>query len=133
MQIERNGFGPWPVVDVAGVQVRLSVGEEFRVFDCAVLQGEGQVTVDVVRGHDGGLAVGVEKGVEYVANLIIPPVRYEDAPLPVTLEEPDLPEDLDPACITPAPTTESVRVPLAASDMEAVRLILWTVTDNMEA
>ena len=39
MQIERNGFGPWPVVDVSGVQVRLSVGEEFRVFDCAVLQG----------------------------------------------------------------------------------------------
>ena len=133
MQIEKNGSGPWPGVDVEGVTVTLTVGESSLAFDCAALQEDGQVTVDVVRGHDGGLAVGVEKGVEYVANLIIPPVRYEDAPLPVTLEEPDLPEDLDPACITPAPTTESVRVPLAASDMEAVRLILWTVTDNMEA
>lgn len=132
MQIE-NGSGPWPGVDVEGVTVTLTVGESSLAFDCAALQEDGQVTVDVVRGHDGGLAVGVEKGVEYVANLIIPPVRYEDVPLPVTLEEPDLPEDLDPACITPAPTTESVRVPLAASDMEAVRLILWTVTDNMEA
>ena len=113
--------------------VTLTVGDDALSFDCAALQEDGQVTVDVVRGHDGGLAVGVEKGVEYVANLIIPPVRYEDVPLPVTLEEPDLPEDLDPACITPAPTTASVRVPLAASDMEAVRLILWTVTDNMEA
>ena len=133
MQIEKNGSGPWPSVDVEGVTVTLTVGDDALSFDCAALQEDGQVTVDVVRGHDGGLAVGVEKGVEYVANLIIPPVRYEDVPLPVTLEEPDLPEDLDPACITPAPTTESVRVPLAASDMEAVRLILWTVTDNMEA
>ena len=133
MQIEKNGSGPWPGVDVEGVTVTLTVGDDALSCDCAALQEDGQVTVDVVRGHDGGLAVGVEKGVEYVANLIIPPVRYEDVPLPVTLEEPDLPEDLDPACITPAPTTESVRVPLAASDMEAVRLILWTVTDNMEA
>ena len=133
MQIEKNGSGPWPGVDVEGVTVTLTVGDDALSFDCAALQEDGQVTVDVVRGHDGGLAVGVEKGVEYVANLIIPPVRYEDVPLPVTLEEPDLPEDLDPACITPAPTTESVRVHLAASDMEAVRLILWTVTDNMEA
>lgn len=133
MQIEKNGSGPWPGVDVEGVTVTLTVGDDALSFDCAALQEDGQVTVDVVRGHDGGLAVGVEKGVEYVANLIIPPVRYEDVPLPVTLEEPDLPEDLDPACITPAPTTESVRVSLAASDMEAVRLILWTVTDNMEA
>lgn len=133
MQIEKNGSGPWPGVEMDGVTVTLTVGDDALSFDCADLQEDGQVTVDVVRGHDGGLAVGVEKGVEYVANLIIPPVRYEDVPLPVTLEEPDLPEDLDPACITPAPTTESVRVPLAASDMEAVRLILWTVTDNMEA
>ncbi len=133
MQIEKNGSGPWPGVDVEGVTVTLTVGDDALSFDCAALQEDGQVAVDVVRGHDGGLAVGVENGTEYVANLIIPPASYEDVPLPVTLEEPDLPEDLDPACITPAPTTESVRVPLAASDMEAVRLILWTVTDNMEA
>ena len=133
MQIEKNGSGPWPDVEMDGVTVTLTVGENALSFDCAALQEDGQVTVDVVRGHDGALAVGVANGTEYVANLIIPPVRYEDVPLPVTLEEPDLPEDLDPACITPAPTTESVRVPLAASDMEAVRLILWTVTDNMEA
>ncbi len=133
MQIEKNGSGPWPDVEMDGVTVTLTVGENALSFDCAALQEDGQVTVDVVRGHDGALAVGVANGTEYVANLIIPPARYEDVPLPVTLEEPDLPEDLDPACITPAPTTESVRVPLAASDMEAVRLILWTVTDNMEA
>lgn len=133
MQMEKKGSGPWPGVEVDGVNVTLTVGDNALSFDCAALQEDGQVTVDVVRGHDGGLAVGVENGTEYVANLIIPPASYEDVPLPVTLEEPDLPEDLDPACITPAPTTESVRVPLAASDMEAVRLILWTVTDNMEA
>ena len=133
MQIEKNGSGPWPGVDVEGVTVTLTVGDDALSFDCAALQEDGQVTVDVVRGHDGALAVGVANGTEYVANLIIPPARYEDVPLPVTLEEPDLPEDLDPACITPAPTTESVRVQLCAAGMEAVRLILWTVTDNMEA
>ena len=133
MQIEKNGSGPWPGVEMDGVTVTLTVGDDALSFDCAALQEDGQVMVDVVRGHGGALAVGVANGTEYVANLIIPPVRYEDVPLPVTLEELDLPEDLDPACITPAPTTESVRVPLAASDMEAVRLILWTVTDNMEA
>lgn len=133
MQIEKNGSGPWPGVEMDGVTVTLTVGDDALSFDCAALQEDGQVTVDVVRGHGGALAVGVANGTEYVANLIIPPVRYEDVPLPVTLEELDLPEDLDPACITPAPTTESVRVPLAVSDMEAVRLILWTVTDNMEA
>lgn len=133
MQIEKNGSGPWPDVEMDGVTVTLTVGDDALSFDCAALQEDGQVTMDVVRGHDGGLAVGVEKGVEYVANLIIPPVRYEDVPLPVTLEEPDLPEDLDPACLTSVPTTERVRVPLAAEEMEAVRLILWTVTDNMEA
>ena len=133
MQIETKGSGPWPGVDVDGVKVTLTVGDDALSFDCVALQEDGQVTVDVVRGHDGGLAVGVEKGVEYVANLTIPPAHYEDVPLPVTLEEPDLPEDLDPACITPAPTMERVRVPLSAEEMEAVRLILWTVTDNMEA
>ena len=130
MQIKKNGSGPWPDVEMDGVTVTLTVGENALSFDCAALQEDGQVTVDVVRGHDGALAVGVANGTEYVANLIIPPARYEDVPLPATLEEPDLPEDLDPASV---PTTERVRVPLAAEEMEAVRLILWTVTDNMEA
>ena len=133
MQIEKNGSGPWPGVEMDGVTVTLTVGDDALSFDCAALQEDGQVTVDVVRGHDGALAVGVANGAEYVANLIIPPARYEDVPLPATLEEPELPEDLDPACLTSVPTTERVRVPLAAEEMEAVRLILWTVTDNMEA
>lgn len=130
MQIEKNGSGPWPGVKVEGVNVTLTVGETSLSFDCAALQEDGQVTVDVVRGHDGGFAVGVENGTEYVANLIIPPARYEDVPLPLPLSAEELPEDIDPACITPAPTTESVRVQLSPEDMEAVRLILWTVTDN---
>ena len=134
MQIEKKGSGPWPVVEVDGVTVALVAGEERRDYDCAELQDDSQVVVDVVRGPDGHLAEGVETGGEYVANLIIPPARYEDVPLPMPLAEAeDLPEDIDPACITSAPTTERVRVPLSPEDMEAVRLILWTVTDNMEA
>lgn len=130
MQIERNGPGPWPVVDVDGVQVTLSVGEDSRVFDCAVLQGDGQVTVDVVRGIGGKLTEGVENGTEYVANLLIPPARYENVPLPVTLAEVDVPDDLDPMCISSIPTTQIERVPLDEEDMAAVRLILWTVQES---
>ena len=115
-----------------GVNVTLTAGDESLSFDCTALQEDGQVTVDVVRGHDGGLAVGVENGTEYVANLIIPPARYELVALPAPLAAEELPEDLDPACITPAPTTESVRVPLDAAGMAAVRLILWTITNNSE-
>ena len=85
MQIERNGSGPWPVAEVDGVQVTLSVGEDSRVFNGAALQGDGQVTVDVVRGIGGKLTEGVENGTGHVANLIIPPARYEDVSLPVTL------------------------------------------------
>jgi len=130
MQIERNGSGPWPVVDVDGVQVTLSVGGDSRVFDCAVLQGDGQVTVDVVRGIGGKLTEGVENGTEYVANLFIPPARYENVPLPVTLAEVDVPDDLDPMCISSIPTTQIERVPLDEEDMAAVRLILWTVQES---
>lgn len=132
MQIERNGSGPWPEVTPDGVKVTLTTGEDSLVFDCSELQEDGQVTVDVVRGLVGGLAVGVENGGEYVVNLIIPPARYEDVALPVTLEASELPEDLDPACITAAPTTEQVRVPLGEEDMAAVRLILWTINTNSQ-
>ena len=83
----------------------------------------------MVRGIGGKLTEGVENGTEYVANLIIPPARYEDVPLPVTLAEVDVPDDLDPMCISSAPTTQIERVPLGEEDMAAVRLILWTVQD----
>lgn len=129
MQIERNGSGPWPVAEVDGVQVTLSVGEDSRMFDCAALQGDGQVTVDVVRGIGGKLTEGVENGTEYVANLIVPPARYEEVPLPVTLAEVEVPDDLDPMCISSVPTTQIERVPLGEEDMAAVRLILWTVQE----
>lgn len=130
MQIEKNGSGPWPEVNLDGVKITLSAGGESFVFDCSGLQEDSQVTVDVVRGQNGGLAVGVENGTDYVANLIIPPARYEDVTLPAPLAEEELPEDVDPICISSMPTTERVRVPLSAADMEAVRLILWTINDN---
>lgn len=130
MQIEKKGSGPWPDVKVDGVKVTLTVGEESLAFDCAELQKDWQVVQDVVRGHDGGIVVGAANGTAYVANLIIPPARYHDVPLVKTVAEAPLPEGLDPEYIQPEPTTESVRVPLASEDMEAVRLILWTLTNN---
>ncbi len=127
MQIERKGSGPWADVNVDGVNVTISVGEESRQLDCAALQQDMQVEVDVVMGFDGHLAEGTANGSEYVANLIIPPRRYADMDLPTPLNEEPLPEDIDPQSITPAPVVETVPVPLEEEEMEAVRLILWTV------
>lgn len=134
MQIEKKGSGPWPGVDVKGVNVTLVVdGESPLTLDCNALQKDWQVTVDVVRTQGGALALGVTNGTDYVANLIIPPARYEDVPLaePQVVAEMDMGED-DPASFIMQPTTESVRVPLKAEDMESVRLILWTVTENTQ-
>lgn len=127
MQIERKGSGPWADVAVDGVKVTISVGDESRELDCAALQQDMQVEVDVVMGFDGHLAEGAANGSEYVANLIIPPKRYADVDLPMPLNEEPLPEDIDPQSITPAPVVETVPVPLEEEEMEAVRLILWTV------
>lgn len=127
MQIERKGSGPWADVAVDGVKVTISVGDESRELDCAALQQDMQVEVDVVMGFDGHLAEGAANGSEYVANLIIPPKRYADVDLPMPLNEEPLPDDIDPQSITPAPVVETVPVPLEEEKMEAVRLILWTV------
>lgn len=129
MQIEKTGPGPYAEVKEDGVEVAIALGDDSLNFDCNELQKDAQVTIDVVLGNDGKLCVGAENGSQYVANLIIPPARYETVDLPMTLEEEALPEDIDPGCITPKPTTETVRVPLAPEEMEAVRLILWTVNE----
>lgn len=130
MQIEKKGAGPWADVNVEGVVVTLTANGESRVYDCAALQTDSQVTIDVVAAPDSSLAEGAANGNEYVATLIIPPKRYMDMDLPQTLAEVELPEDIDPACITPMPTTETVAVPLTDEEMEAVRLILWTIIET---
>lgn len=135
MQIEKKGSGPWPNVAVDGVRVTLIVGTDSREYDCAALQGEAQVTVDVVRTASGTLAEGVANGAEYVANLIVPPARYADVPLPMSSAVADEPDGAagDTDSITDMPGMEQSYEPLGAADMAAVRLILWTISDNMEA
>lgn len=133
MQIERKGSGPWADVAVDGVLVTISIGSESRQFDCAALQQDMQLTVDLVMGLDGRLCETAANGGEYVANLIIPPKRYADVDLPMPLNEEPLPDDVDPQSITPAPVVETVPVPLEDEEMEAVRLILWTVNPVEDA
>ncbi len=129
MQIERKGSGPWAEVSQAGAVVTISLGEDEKVYDCAALQQDAQLMIDVVMGFDGHLAEGAANGGEYVANLIIPPKRYTDVDLPVTLAEDPLPEGADPAGFAPMPVVETVPVPLEEDEMEAIRVILWTVNE----
>ena len=37
MQIEKNGSGPWPGVDVEGVTVTLTVGDDALSFDLSLI------------------------------------------------------------------------------------------------
>lgn len=129
MQIEKKGSGPWAEVSQTGAVVTIALGEDEKIFDCTALQQDAQLVIDVVMGFDGHLAEGIANGSEYVANVIIPPKRYADVDLPVTLAEEPLPEGADAAGFTPAPVVETVPVPLEEDDMEAIRVILWTVNE----
>ena len=73
MDIIRQGTGPWPEVSVTGTTVTLTVGDNGLDFNCAELQRDEQVAVDIVSGHDGEMTVGTDNGIAYIANLIIPP------------------------------------------------------------
>jgi hypothetical protein len=110
MQIEKLGSGPWPQVAVNGVAVTLTVGDQSKTYNCADLQQDEPVTVDVVLCAAGAMAEGVSVGVAYVANLILPAADYMDAPSDGS--------DIG---------TARVRAPLTATGMEAVRVVLWTV------
>lgn len=112
MQIEKLGSGPWPQVAVNGVAVTLTVDDQSTTYNCADLQQDEPVTVDVVLCADGAMAEGVDVGVAYIANLIIPAAVYMDV----------LSDDSDIG-------TARVRAPLTATEMEAVRVVLWTVTE----
>lgn len=129
MQIERKGNGPWAEVAQTGAVVTISLGDDEKIYDCAALQQDAQLVIDIVMGFDGHLAEGIANGSEYVANVIIPPKRYTDVDLPVTLAEEPLPEGVDPQSITPAPVVETVPVLLEEDEMEAIRVILWTVNE----
>lgn len=156
MQIERKGTGPWAQVNQSGAVVTIAFGEDEKTFDCTALQQDAQLVIDIVMGFDGHLAEGIANGSEYVANVIIPPRRYADVPqggcaldLPMPLNEEPLPEGVDPQSITPAPVAasavgddfepygggvplagvETVPVPFDEDEMEAVRIVLWTVNE----
>lgn len=130
MQIEKKGSGPWATVKQSGTAITVSLGEDERSFNCADLQRDARLEIDIVTGFDGHLAEGIENGAAYVANIIIPPKRYAEVDLPMTLNEEPLPDGIDPACVIERPLTETVPVTLDEDGMESVRVILWTVNES---
>jgi len=120
MQIEKKGNGPWADVSVSCGAVSIAVGEEVLLLNCNALQQDSQMFIDIVRGANGSLVRGVENGSEYVASLILPPARYKDVPAPEGSSSGMGSE-----------STVQERIPLDET-LAAVRLVLWTVTDNQE-
>ena len=72
MQLEILGNGPLAEYEENGTVVRIG-GENGVEIDCAALQADAALTVDICRDYSGSLVQGVGDGVSYVASLIIPP------------------------------------------------------------
>lgn len=122
MQIEKKGSGPWPEVTVSCGAVAIAVGDNAILLNCNDRQQDSQLFIDIVRGADGSLAEGVENGTEYVASIVIPPARYKEVAAP---------QPLSGGMYSMEESTSLERIPLD-EDLTAVRLVLWTVTDNQE-
>lgn len=79
MQIEFLGNGPLAEYEEVGTVVKIG-GDDGVEIDCAVLQADAAVTVDICRDSSGNLAQGVGDGVSYVASLTIPPQEKSEQP-----------------------------------------------------
>lgn len=72
MQVAILGSGPLAEYEENGSVVKIG-GENGIEIDCAALQADAAVAVDICRDAAGNLVTGVSEGVSYVASIIIPP------------------------------------------------------------
>ena len=121
MQIEILDNGK-PVIGYTENGTVVTIGGEGGIaVDCAALQADAAVTVDICRDAAGNLVQGVSEGKAYVASLVIPPQEKSEQ---VQMEngEPVLDD-------SGSPVYEVVTAPVA---MSKVRLVLWPFVVNEE-
>jgi len=114
MQLEILGNGPLAEYAVNGTVVKIG-GEGGVEINCAALQMDAAVTVDICRDPSGNLVRGVADGVSYVASLIIPPQEKSEQLKVDEAREPVLDDEGN-------EVYEMIITPL---NMGKVRLSLW--------
>lgn len=114
MQLEILGNGPLAEHEESGTVVRIG-GENGVEIDCAAMQTDAAVTVDVCRDTSGSLVQGVGDGVSYVASLIIPPQEKSE----------QLKVDADGEPVLDDKGNEVYELVVAPLNMGKVRLSLW--------
>ena len=113
MQLEILGNGPLAEYEEDGTVVKIG-GENGVEIDCAALQTDAAVTVDICRDSSGNLVQGVGDGVSYVASLVIPPQEKREQPKT---------EDGEP--VLDDKGNQVYEVVIAPLNMGKVRLALW--------
>ena len=114
MQIDILGNGPLAEYEENGTVVQIG-GENGVLIDCADLQTDVAVTVDICRDSSGVLVQGVGDGVSYVASIIIPPQEKSER----------LKVDKDGDPVLDDKGTEVWEMVVAPLNMGKVRLSLW--------
>lgn len=110
MIIQKLGNGnEYPIVQAVGTKIVLLAFDGNLEFDCAALQKDTPVHIDIMQGADGKMVEGLANGTRYVANIDIPAARFEYVPG----EEED--------------TVEKVQVPFTNADLTAVKVTLWEI------
>ena len=72
-RLEMMGSGPCADFSISGTVV--SVGN--ASVDCASLQSDHEMIVDICSDGQGGFVVGAQAGKAYVLSCIVPPRRYQ--------------------------------------------------------
>jgi hypothetical protein len=113
MQVEVLGNGPLVEYAVNGSVVKIG-GDGGIEIDCAAIQVDAAIAVDICRDVAGNLVQGVSEGVSYVASLVVPPKEKSEQPK-VEDGEPVLDDN----------GNQVYEVVVAPLNMNKVRLSLW--------
>lgn len=110
-RIDKLGNGDlYPEVQEVGTKIVLLAFESVLEFDCAALQQESPVHIDIMQNDEGKMVEGLKNGDKYVANIDIPAARYE--------YQPGVEED----------SVEKVQVPFTKDNLSAVKVTLWEIS-----
>ncbi len=108
--IKKLGNGDlYPVVQEAGTKIVLLALDGMLEFDCAALQKDSPVHIDIMEGPDGKMVEGLANGDKYIANIDIPAAKFEFRQ--------GANED----------EVERVQVEFTNADLAAVKVTLWEI------
>ncbi|MBR4742505.1 MAG: hypothetical protein IK079_06400 [Desulfovibrio sp.] len=98
----------YPVVQEVGTKIVLLALDSVLEFDCAILQKDVPIHIDIMEGSNGKMVVGLDYGDKYIANIDIPAAKFEFRP-------------------GKDDTVEKFQVPFTNADLASVKVTLWKI------